>query len=43
MMLLGVERLGLPLKQYQAVQMDITQCLSIPVSYVNAALSVLGI
>lgn len=42
-MLLGVERLGLPLKQSQAVQMDITQCLSIPVSYANAALCVLGI
>lgn len=30
-MLLGGERLGLPLKQPQAVQTGITQCLSIPV------------
>lgn len=45
-MLLGIERLVLLLRQSQAVQMDITQCSSIPVSiavsYPNAALRVLG-
>lgn len=42
-MVLGVERLCLPLKQSQAVQTDITQRQSIHVSYINVALSVLGI
>lgn len=42
-MLLGAERCSLPLMQSQTVQMDITQCLSIPVSDANAAPGVLGI
>lgn len=35
-MLLGGERLDLPLKQHQGVQTCTTQCLSIPVPYANA-------
>lgn len=42
-MLLGGERLGLPLKQPQAVQTGVTQCLSIPVPYANAIPCVLVI